>query len=590
MPAMGSSEIEQLLSRAEEWRSQDPDPGTVAELGKLIADRDETELKDRFAGRLAFGTAGLRGLIGAGPNRMNRAVVRQTTAGLARHLLDVGSDARERGVVVARDGRLMSDVFAEDVAGVLAAFGIPALVLEGTAPTPLAAFAVRDQGACAAAMVTASHNPPEYNGYKVYWENGAQIVPPHDAAIAAAIEAAGRADRIPVVDLEDARRRGLIRSLGEDVGRRYLDGLLGLRRQPGLGADLGIVYSAMHGVGGSWVVSALREAGFSRVFPVPEQQEPDGTFPTVRFPNPEEPGAMDLALGLAEREGADLVLANDPDADRLAAVARDADGTLRSVSGNEIGVLLGHYCLTQGDVPERPLVLTTIVSSQQLGVIARDLGARYDETLTGFRWVWNRALELEQAEGVRYVFGYEEALGYSVGRLARDKDGIGAALVFAEVAAWCRSQGRTVFGYLEEIQRCHGLFLAAQRNHTFPGLSGAGTISGIMEGFRERSPGEIGGLAVVSLKDYGRRVHRRSDGELPLTLPKSNVLAYELEDGSRVTLRPSGTEPKIKYYFEVREPIQGDEPVTRARERGGARLDRIVSAFEALARERGQPE
>jgi len=586
---MAPSEIEQLLSRAEEWRSQDPDPGTVAELGKLVADRDEAELRDRFAGRLAFGTAGLRGLMGAGPNRMNRAVVRQTTAGLARHLLDVGSGARERGVVVARDGRLMSDVFADDVARVLAAFGIPALVLEGTAPTPLAAFAVRDQRACAAAMVTASHNPPEYNGYKVYWENGAQIVPPHDAGIAAAIEAAGRADRIPVLTLEEARRRGLVRSLGEEVGRRYIEGVLGLRRNPGLGTDLGIVYSAMHGVGGSWVAASLREAGFSRVFPVPEQQEPDGTFPTVRFPNPEEPGAMDLALGLAEREAADLVLANDPDADRLAAVARDADGALRSVSGNEIGVLLGHYCLTQGDVPARPLVLTTIVSSQQLGVIARDLGARYDETLTGFRWVWNRALELEQAEGVRYVFGYEEALGYSVGQLARDKDGIGAALVFAELAAWCRSRGRTVFDYLEEIQRRHGLFLAAQRNHTFPGVSGAATISGIMEGFRERSPGEIGGLGVVSLKDYGRRVHRRDGGELPLTLPKSNVLAYELEDGSRVTLRPSGTEPKIKYYFEVREPIQGNEPVTRARERGAARLDRIVSAFEALARERGQP-
>jgi phosphomannomutase len=586
---MGSTDIERLLARAEEWRSQDPDPETAAELSRLIAARDGRELEDRFAGRLAFGTAGLRGLIGAGPNRMNRAVVRQTTAGLARHLLDAGSGARERGVVVARDGRLMSDVFAEDAAGVLAAFGIPALVLEGTSPTPLAAFAVRDLGACAAAMVTASHNPREYNGYKVYWENGAQIVPPHDAGIAAAIDAAGPADRIPVLAPEEGRARGLIRVMAEDVGRRYLDGLLQLRRNPGRGTDLGVVYSAMHGVGGSWVMAALRGAGFSRVFPVPEQQEPDGTFPTVRFPNPEEPGAMDLALGLAEREGADLVLANDPDADRLAAVARDAEGKLRPVSGNEIGVLLGHYCLTQGRVPERPLVLTTIVSSQQLGVIARDLGARYDETLTGFRWVWNRALELEQAEGVSYVFGYEEALGYSVGRLARDKDGIGAALVFAEIAAWCRDRGRTVFDYLEEIQRRHGLFLAAQRNFTFPGLSGAATIGAIMDGFRERSPSEIAGMPVVSLKDYGRRVHRRSDGELPLTLPKSNVLAYELEDGSRVTLRPSGTEPKIKYYFEVREPIRGGEPLGEARARGGARLERIVAAFEALARERGQP-
>jgi phosphomannomutase len=332
-------------------------------------------------------------------------------------------------------------------------------------------------------------------------------------------------------------------------------------------------------VGGRWAVEALERAGFA-VHPVPEQQEPDGAFPTVRFPNPEEPGALDLSLALAGRVGADLILANDPDADRLAVVARDPSGALRPLTGNEVGVLLGHYLLTQSPKVDKPLVVTTIVSSTQLGQIARELGALYDETLTGFKWIANRAMERERTEGARFVFGYEEALGYTVGAVARDKDGIGAAVVFADLAAWCAARGTTVVGYLEEIQRRFGLFAASQRSFTFPGSEGAATIGRVMEGFRARAPQALGGWKVRAALDYapGRG-----------GLPPANVLAYELEGGGRVTLRPSGTEPKVKYYFELREELGAGEPASAARARAREKLEALESAFVEVARERGQP-
>jgi len=374
------------------------------------------------------------------------------------------------------------------------------------------AFAVLHLKAAAAVMVTASHNPPEYNGYKVYWGNGAQIIPPHDHAIAAEIEASPPAKDIPLLPVEDARRRRLRRDLGEDVGRAYLDAIARQRSFRGPVAELRLVTTALHGVGARWLRQALGEAGFVHIHEVAEQREPDGTFPTVRFPNPEEPGALDLAFALAERERADLVLANDPDADRLAVAARDASGGMRSFGGNEIGVLLGHYLLTQArSAPARPLLIATIVSSTQLGVIARDLGALYEETLTGFKWIANRALEVERSQGAAFVFGYEEALGYAAGTAVRDKDGISAGLVFADLAAWCRSRGTTAWGYLEEIQRRHGLFLAGQRSFTFPGATGLATIGRIMDGFRSAPPARIGGFAVAAVKDYARPARLERD-------------------------------------------------------------------------------
>jgi phosphomannomutase len=580
----------ELIRRVDAWSAADPDETTRAELQRLVAREDFAELEDRFAGTLEFGTAGLRGVVGAGPNRMNRAVVRRATAGLAAYLLANVPDATRRGVVVARDGRRMSKEFAEDTAAVLAAAGIPALVRGGFTPTPLCAFLVEHLGASGGVMVTASHNPPEYNGYKVYWGNGAQIIPPHDVGIAAEIARVGPARDIPLADLVDARAHGLIRGIGPELDQAYLEGLLALRLHPGEGTDVTIVYTPMHGVGGPLALEALRRAGFSRVHPVPEQLQPDPAFPTVRFPNPEEPGAMDLARALGERTRADLVLANDPDADRLAVLTREASGQMRALTGNELGVVLGHYLLTQGPRRDRPLVMTTIVSSTQLGAIANRLGALYDETLTGFKWIANRSLERAARDGAELVFGYEEALGYTVGTLVRDKDGIGAALSVADLAGWTRSRGTTVAGYLEEIQREYGVYVSRQRSFTLPGASGAETIGRVMEAFRREPPPRVGSRAVEWVKDYQARTRTVQGRSEPLTLPASNVIAYGLEGGAQVTLRPSGTEPKIKYYFELPERLAPGEEVREAHRRGEQRLAELERDFLALATARGQPQ
>ncbi|MFZ5445031.1 MAG: phospho-sugar mutase [Myxococcota bacterium] len=575
-----------LAQRAAAWAAGDPDPKTAAEVRALVEKQDWKELEERFGTALEFGTAGLRGVLGGGTNRMNLAVVRRTTAGLARYLKAQVPDVVRRGVVVGRDGRRMSLEFARETAMVLAAEGVPAWVFADVCPTPVTAFALSTLDAAAAVMVTASHNPPEYNGYKVYWGNGAQIIPPHDAGIAAAIDAVGPANELLLLEEHAARARGLWKDVPATLERQYLDAILALRptKKP---ADLSIVYTAMHGVGGRWVLQALADAGFTKVTPVAQQQEPDGAFPTVRFPNPEEKGAMDLSTALAERVGADVVLANDPDADRLAVMARDGDGRLRMLTGNEVGVLLGHFLLTQVPTPS-PLVVTTIVSSVQLKHIAAAKGARFEETLTGFKWIANRAMDLVP-QGLRFVMGYEEALGYTVGTVVRDKDGVGAALVTADMAAWCKARGTTLLGYLEEIQREHGLFVASQFNATLPGASGAAQIRALMEAFRADPPSRLGEHRVEAMNDYQAQVRTAGGGSTKLTLPRSNVLAWELAGGSRVTLRPSGTEPKIKVYFEWREPLRSDEPMAGAKARAAAQLAQLEQQFLTLARERGLP-
>lgn len=578
-----------LLERARAWLDADPDPSSQQQLRTLIDGANEAELADCFRGALEFGTAGLRGVIGPGPNRMNRAVIRRTTAGLARYLKAHVPDVARRGVVIGRDGRTLSPEACEDTARVLAAEGIPAHVFADPVPTPVTAFATLRLGAAAGVMITASHNPPEYNGYKVYWGNGAQIIPPHDSGIAAAIDRVEPAKDVKLMPLDEARAKKLWRDVPEEISAQYLAAISAerLHRQPS--SELSIVYTAMHGVGGKWAKRALEAAGF-RCHVVPQQQEPDARFPTVRFPNPEEPGAMDLSKALAEKLKADLVLANDPDADRLAVMARDEAGALRMLSGNEVGVLLGHYVLTQKKpAPKRPLVLTTIVSSAQLGQMAHALGALYDETLTGFKWIANRAMEREKSEGASFLFGYEEALGYTVGTVARDKDGIGAALVFADFAAWCRSLGRSVLQQLEHVQREHGLFVSEQKSFTLPGADGAAAIARVMEGFRSKPPTRVGRYAIATARDYQRGELRRAAQIEKLTLPPSNVIAYELDGGSRITLRPSGTEPKIKYYFELKESVAPGEAMDAARTRAKTKMAELIDAFLKLARERGQP-
>ena len=584
---MPPSDLRELATR---WIADDPDPLTRAELEALLKEPDlgKTDLADRFAGTLEFGTAGLRGVLGAGPNRMNRAVVLRTSLGLARHVLSAIPDAAQRGIVIGYDGRHYSRQFAEDAALVFAAAGIRALLFVHPVPTPTTSFAVKDLRAAAGVMVTASHNPPEYNGYKVYWENSAQIIPPVDHAIATAIAGAPGGREVPRASMDEARKKALVEDLGDPLEERYLAELATIGRSKAGDRGLTIVYTPMHGVGDDLARKALARGGFAHVTSVPEQQKPDGAFPTVAFPNPEEKGAMDLSFALARKLKADLVLANDPDADRLAvavparAGAPELPGYVQ-LTGNQVGILLGHYLLTEPPTPKgKPLVLASIVSSPMLGGIARALGVHYEETLTGFKWIANRAIALE-AEGQSFVFGYEEALGYTVGDVVRDKDGMGAALLVAEMTAVLRSRGKSLLDELDAIYARYGVYVSSQVNLTRKGASGAAEIGKMMAHLRALSPRQIGKHAVLAISDLESGTKTAADGtKTKVTLPPSNVLTFDLEGGSRIIARPSGTEPKVKFYFDVREAVAEGESVTVAEARALATRKELNAAFQAL--------
>lgn len=565
---------------AELWLAEDPDPQTASELRALIERYDRgdhgatRELHEAFHGRLEFGTAGLRGLLGPGPQRMNRVLVRQVTAGLAAYLVAHVRDVT-RGVVIGYDGRHNSRIFAEDTARVLAGAGIVALLAHRAWPTPTTAWAVVVRGAIAGVMITASHNPAAYNGYKVYWSNGAQIIPPHDTGIAAAIAhvaATQRTNQLAMPNLDDARRDKLVVDLDEALHDRYVAAVVGLRAQPALdGKNLVIAYTPLHGVGAASVELAMQRAGFPGVQTEPSQRDPHADFPTVAFPNPEEAGAMDAVLALATRIGADLVLANDPDADRLCVAVPDA-GNFRLLTGDQVGFLLADYLL-EVSPNDRRMVATTIVSSQLLSYLAQAAGADYRETLTGFKWIGNAAMKYERETGGRFVMGYEEALGYSVGPLVRDKDGVSACVVFAELVAWNRARGRSVLQHLDDIYRRVGLFVTEQVSITKPGSDGLAEIRAAMARFRSAPPTEVAGHGVDAVID----LLRGEDG-----LPAADVLVFKLAGGRRIIMRPSGTEPKLKSYYEVRTTIGASEDITVARSRALAELAALRSAHQAM--------
>ncbi|MBO2462901.1 phospho-sugar mutase [Actinomadura violacea] len=529
-----------LRGYAEEWLDQDPDPGTRAELRAILDAGDDAALADRFGARLEFGTAGLRGELGAGPNRMNRVTVMRAAAGLAACLPTGGR------VVVGFDARHGSRRFAQDTAAVLSGAGLRAEVFADPVPTPVLAHFTRSfDDVVAGVMVTASHNPPRDNGYKVYWADGAQIVPPRDAEISAAIDAVGRVDELPL---------GTEWTVHHDT-RLYLDAVSSLRL--GDERDISIVYTPMHGVGRDVLLAAFERAGFPAPTVVPEQADPDPDFPTVAFPNPEEPGALDLALALARDRNADLVIANDPDADRCAVAGPTPDGW-RALTGDEVGGLLAEHVLRHTSGDDR-LVVTTIVSSSLLASVAREHGVRSAESLTGFKWIMKAG-----GPGDRLVFGYEEALGYSVGDdrgvLVNDKDGIGAALAVAALAAEARREGRTLLDLLDDQARRYGLHATSQLSVRVEDLS---LIAGAMARLRADPPAELGGRAVEAFDDLSAGV----DG-----LPPTDGLRFRL-GGARVVVRPSGTEPKLKCYLEVVRPVDGD--IATARERAAADLDAL---------------
>jgi phosphomannomutase len=533
----------ELRGRVEVWVDDDPDPQSQQELTALLAaaDTDDgaaAELADRFDGRLEFGTAGLRGEVAAGPNRMNRAVVIRAAAGLAAYLNDIGQQGT---VVIGYDARRKSDVFAHDTADVMKAAGHEPVVLPRPLPTPLLAFAIRHLGCVAGVMVTASHNPPRDNGYKVYLGDGSQIVPPADVEISARIDA--------VVSVADVPRAGGWEVLDDDVVDDYL-AAVGAIPEAGSPRDVVTVYTPLHGVGDETVERAMARAGFPAPIVVAEQAAPDADFPTVSFPNPEEPGAMDLAMALAERESADLVVANDPDADRCAVAVPTVHGW-RMLRGDEVGALLGDHLLRRG---VRGVYATTIVSSSLLGTMAAAHGVGYEETLTGFKWIG-------RVPGLAY--GYEEALGYCVApELVRDKDGVTALLRVLELAAELKASGRTLLDRLDEIAATYGLHATDQLSVRVTDLT---LIRAAMERLRVDPPTILGGLAVEQVDDL-------SAGST--SLPPTDGLRFRLAAGGRAVVRPSGTEPKLKAYLEVVIPVEGAD-VDAARISAVGRLDAI---------------
>lgn len=562
-----------LRAQAEQWLAEDPDPETRAELAGLIERSDDAGIADRFSERLEFGTAGIRGPLGAGPNRMNRAVVRRVTAGLAARLRQVDPDAAARGIVVGRDARHRSEEFARDTAAVLTGAGIGVRQFAGPVPTPLVAFAVRALGAGGGVQITASHNPASDNGYKVYGPDGAQIAPPVDAEIAAAAERIESLDDVPV-----ATGSPLLRSVPPTVRKAYLDAARDLALHPEH-RDLSIVYTPLHGVAGELCVELLGRAGFANVRTVPAQADPDPDFPTVAFPNPEMPGALDLALDLADEVGADLVIANDPDGDRIAVAVPGA----RILTGDEVGCLLAEYLLTEGTGGPERVVATTVVSSQLLARIAEAHGVGYAETLTGFKWLAGVA-ERARAEGGRLVLAYEQALGVMVGDVVRDKDGISAAFVLAELAAWLKARDRTLLDALDDLARRFGVHATAGWSVQLEGARGAALVGETLDRLRTAPPAVVGGVAVVAIADHARGVRRRpgSGAVEPLTTPPADLVGLELADGSRLQIRPSGTEPLLKLYAEVVEPVTGGD-VAAARARVSGRLDVLAAAFQQTA-------
>ena len=549
-----------VVERARAWILGDPDHRTRAELSALLDSGNRAELADRMDGTLAFGTAGLRGVVEAGSNRMNRATVIRATRGLADFLLARHGGAPAAPVVVGRDARPSSSDFMRDAVGVLSAAGLAVRFWEEEVPTPLVAYAVRALGACAGVMITASHNPPPDNGYKVYDANGAQIIPPVDAGIAVAIDRAGAAAEVPLTDAPFRRAGEGSGPVPPDTWDGYRKELARLRSPATVDPGLRIVYTPMHGVGWRYMRELLAGAGYRDVHPVDEQAEPDGRFPTLPFPNPEEPGAMDLALVLAGKVGADLVLANDPDADRLGVAVPGADGWV-SLTGNQVGVLLTDYILSRrparGDANGvQPLIVSTIVSSPMAGLVAAARGARFETTLTGFKWIMNAALDIESEGRGALAFGFEEALGHAVGGLVYDKDGLSAALFMADLASECRRRGETVLDRLGALYRRFGLWVSIQHSIRRSGAAGASEISGAMRRLAEDPPDALGGVAVVGRTDYREGAERR-----PRWLGAASLVELRLQDRTRVLVRPSGTEPKLKMYVDSTRPVTGsDDP------------------------------
>ena len=535
------------------------DEATKEEL-KSIAD-DENEIKERFYMDLEFGTAGLRGIIGAGTNRMNIYVVRRATQGLANYIAKV--DKKSQGVAIAYDSRHMSPEFAEEAALCLAANGIKAYIFETLRPTPELSFAVRHLGCVAGINVTASHNPPEYNGYKVYWEDGAQITPPHDSGIMGEVKAISDWNTVKTMDKDEAVKAGLFEVIGKEVDDAYMAELkkqvIHMDAIQAEGKNLKIVYSPLHGTGNIPARRILKELGFENVYVVKEQELPDGDFPTVSYPNPEAAEAFELGLKLAKEVDADLVLATDPDADRLGVRVKDKNGEYHDLTGNMSGCLLANYEISQrkavnGSLPEDGALIKTIVTTNLADAIAKGYGVKLIEVLTGFKFIGQQILGFENSGKGTYLFGFEESYGCLIGTYARDKDAIVATMALCEAAAYYKTQGKTLWDAMIEMYEQFGYYKDDIKAVTMKGIEGLQKIQEIMTSLRQNPPVEFAGHKVIAVRDYKEdTIKNLETGEVTATgLPNSNVLYYELTNDAWVCVRPSGTEPKVKFYYGVK--------------------------------------
>ena len=543
------------------------DEATKAELKAIVG--DEKEIQDRFYRQLEFGTGGLRGVIGAGTNRMNIYTVRQATQGLANYVLS--QNGQERGVAIAYDSRIMSPEFAMEAALCLNANGIKTYRFTSLRPTPELSFAVRELGCIAGIVLTASHNPREYNGYKVYWEDGGQITPPHDKNILAEVAKVTSFEQVKTMRLEDAKVSGLYHEIGEEIDDKYMVELKKQSIHPEvikeMAKDFTIVYTPLHGTGNIPVRRVLKELGFEKVYVVKEQELPDGNFPTVAYPNPESPKAFEMALELAKEVDADIVLATDPDADRLGVYCKDTNtGEYVSFTGNMSGMLIAEYILKErkatGTMPENPALVETIVTTDMAKVIAADYNVKLIEVLTGFKYIGEQIRFFEEQNTYNYVFGLEESYGCLAGTYARDKDACVAVMMLCEVASWYKKQNMTLWDAMVAMYEKYGYFKEGLETMTLKGMDGAAQIAQMMTNARNNPPAQLADYKVLAVRDY--KADTRKDmvtGEITSTgLPSSNVLYYELEDNSWCCIRPSGTEPKIKFYFGVKgESLEDSE-------------------------------
>lgn len=563
------------MNTYEQWKnSEQLDVRLREELLNMA--EDEEQIKDAFFSPLEFGTAGMRGVIGAGINRMNIYTVRQATEGLARLMESKGEEEKKRGVAIAYDSRRFSPEFALEAAKTLGAHGIPSYVFESLRPTPELSFAVRHLQTLTGIMITASHNPPEYNGYKVYGDDGGQMPPADAEALTDFIRAIEDPLNIPVMEKEELEEKGLLTILGEEIDRAYLKEVATVSVNPELIAEMSkemkLIFTPLHGTGKMLGERALTNAGFESFTLVPEQAEPDSEFPTVQSPNPEEPGAFESAERLGKEIGADILVATDPDADRLGAAVRTNEGEYVVLTGNQIASLMVHYLLLAkqeaGTLPENAVVLKSIVSSEFPTVIAESFGAKMVNVLTGFKFIAEKIKQYESDGSHTFQFGFEESYGYLVKPFARDKDAIQALVLIAEVAAYYKKKGQTLYDGLNELYETYGYYQEKTLSVTMSGLSGAEKIKALMKQFREDAPVAFAGEKVVETEDFSTRLRTSASGASEtIDMPSANVLKYHLEDGSWIAIRPSGTEPKIKFYIGANADSQ-------------SAVDEKVAAFE----------